>query len=138
VTSLEVDTVFAGYSGTDVLRGVSVAVEPGQCVGILGLNGAGKSTLLRVITGQVAVRSGHWLIDSADAGHWRPDRIARSGVRWVGEPRPVFPSLTVEENLAIGGITSRRNVPRLTRRVYELLPMLREKHWEKAASLSGG
>jgi branched-chain amino acid transport system ATP-binding protein len=138
LTSLEVNTVFAGYSGTDVLRGVSVAVEPGQCVGVLGLNGAGKSTLLRVITGQVAVRSGRRLIDSVDANRWHPDRVARSGVRWVGEPRPVFPSLTVEENLAIGGITNRRNLPRLTGKVYELLPMLREKRREKAASLSGG
>jgi len=138
MTSLAVEAVYAGYSGTDVLRGVSISVAPGECVGILGLNGAGKSTLLRVATGQVGLRAGKRMVDSVDATHWRPDRLARSGVRWVGEPRPIFPSLTVEENLAIGGIINRRNFNRLADYVYDLLPMVREKRLEKAASLSGG
>ena len=138
MTSLSVEAVYAGYSGTDVLRGVSISVVPGECVGILGLNGAGKSTLLRVATGQVGVRAGKRTVDSIDATHWRPDRLARSGVRWVGEPRPIFPSLTVRENLAIGGIMNRRDFNRVVAYVYDLLPMLREKRQEKAASLSGG
>lgn len=135
---LEVHGVYAGYTGTDVLRGVSLSVGQSQCVGLLGPNGAGKSTLLRVMTGQLRPHTGTLTVDDRDATRWRAHRISRAGVRWVGDPRPVFPSLTVAENLAIGGITRRSSYDEESERVYELMPMLRDKRRAHASELSGG
>ena len=128
----------AGYKGTDVLRGVSLALAPGHCIGVLGPNGAGKSTLLKVVSGQLRPRAGVRLLGDQDVTKWRAFKLARAGVRWVGEPRPVFPTLTVAENLGVGGITQRAMIAERTEQVYELLPELRKKHRDRAASLSGG
>jgi branched-chain amino acid transport system ATP-binding protein len=135
---LAVEDAFAGYKRTDVLRGITTSVRPGECVAILGPNGAGKSTLLRAISGQLKLRAGRRLLDDEDITGWRTYKIARGGVRWVGEPRPIFPTLTVEENLAVGGITQRSSIDEQTQHVYDLLPALKDKHGERAASLSGG
>lgn len=135
---LAVEEAYAGYTGTDVIRGVSVQLEAGECVAVLGPNGAGKSTLLRLITGQIGLRSGRRTIDGTDATNWRPHRIARARLRWVGEPRPIYPSLTVADNLILGGIIERDQVKVRSERVYELLPMLRAKQRDRAGSLSGG
>jgi branched-chain amino acid transport system ATP-binding protein len=138
VKRLELKDVVAGYGPTDVLREVSVLVEPGERVAVLGPNGAGKSTLLRATSGQLRLRSGQRFKDDEDITAWRAHKIARGGIRWVGEPRPIFPSLTTEENLAIGGITQREMIDERRERVYELLPALREKRVDSADSLSGG
>ncbi len=135
---LEVKGIVAGYGPTDVLREVSVRLEPGERVAVLGPNGAGKSTLLRAISGQLRLRSGERFKDEEDITGWRAHKMARAGVRWVGEPRPIFPSLTTEENLAVGGITQRDKIDQRRERVYELLPALREKRLDTADSLSGG
>jgi branched-chain amino acid transport system ATP-binding protein len=138
VTQLAVEAISAGYAGTDVLRGVSLAVSPGECIGVLGPNGAGKSTLLKVLSGQLKIRSGTRTIDGQDVKSWSPHRAARSGVRWVGEPRPIYPSLSVAENLEVGGMIARASIEEQRQRVYELLPALYEKRVHRAASLSGG
>jgi branched-chain amino acid transport system ATP-binding protein len=138
MSGLVVEDVHAGYTGTDILRGVSVNVTAGECVGVLGPNGAGKSTLLRAMSGQLKMRAGRRAIDDEEASGWRAHKIARAGVRWVGEPRPIFPSLTVTENLEIGGIMQRPRIETERERVYELLPALREKQAAAAGSLSGG
>jgi len=138
MSELAVTGIFAGYGGTDVLRDVTLDVSPGQCVAVLGPNGAGKSTLLKVLSGQLRVREGTRTIDGADVTSWRPYKAARAGVRWVGEPRPIYPSLTVEENLAIGGVVARREIKEATERVYRLLEALRPKRHDRAGSLSGG
>ena len=137
-TELGLTEVTAGYSGTDVLRGVSVAVAPGECVAVLGANGAGKSTLLRVLSGQLRVRSGRRAINGNDVTAWSAHRAARAGVRWTGEPRPIYPSLSVAENLEVGGVTARASIARRRSYVYELLPDLSRKASQRAASLSGG
>jgi branched-chain amino acid transport system ATP-binding protein len=138
VSELSLSEVWAGYAGTDILRAVSLAVSPGECVGVLGPNGAGKSTLLKVLSGQLKVRSGVRELDGRDVKSWAPYQAARDGVRWVGEPRPVYPGLTVRENLEIGGIRARGNTNRNMAEIYELLPVLHEKRDARAASLSGG
>jgi ABC-type branched-subunit amino acid transport system ATPase component len=129
---------FAGYVGTDVLRAVTVAVSESEWVGLLGPNGAGKSTVLKAITGQLRLRAGRRTVGEEDARGWRPYRFARAGVRWVGEPRPIFPSLSVAENLAIGGITRRADHDALARHVYDLMPVLYDKRTVAASQLSGG
>ena len=138
MSELTVDGISAGYAGTDVLRGVSVSVAPGECVAVLGANGAGKSTLLKVLSGQLKIRSGTRTIDGDNVKAWSPHRAARSGVRWIGEPRPIYPSLSVAENLEVGGLTARSSIDGQRQRVYELLPALYEKRTHRAASLSGG
>ncbi len=138
MNALSLSNVYAGYKGTDVLRDVSIELKPGQCMGVLGPNGAGKSTLLKLVSGQLRVRAGVRSVNGVDTGRWRAHRLARAGVRWVGEPRPIFPSLTVAENLAIGGITRRDILDRQRKRVYSMLPALETKQKDRAASLSGG
>ncbi|HEX3899639.1 MAG TPA: ATP-binding cassette domain-containing protein [Mycobacteriales bacterium] len=138
MSDLVIESVVAGYGGTDVLRGVSLTVRQGECVGIIGPNGAGKSTLLKVISGQLRIRSGHRRLLGKDATSWPAYRMAAAGVRWVGEPRPIFPSLTVRENLEIGGMTRRGVWDEQFKRVCELLPVLGQRQQETAAQLSGG
>ena len=138
MTQLRLENIHAGYKGTDVLRGISLTLKEGSCIGILGPNGAGKSTLLKTVSGQLSVRAGSRAIDDADTGRWRAYKMARAGVRWVGEPRPIFPNLSVRENLAIGGITRRDLIAEQTEVVYGLLPALKTKKDARAASLSGG
>jgi branched-chain amino acid transport system ATP-binding protein len=135
---LSIREVTAGYSGTDVLRGISLDVSPGECLGVLGPNGAGKSSLLKVLSGQLRIRRGSREIDGRDVRKWSPHEAARCGVRWVGEPRPVYPRLTVEENLEVGGVIARSSIAQRRQDVYELLPVLREKRRQLAAQLSGG
>jgi branched-chain amino acid transport system ATP-binding protein len=138
MSGVELKKVHAGYKGTDVLRDIDLKLREGACVGLLGPNGAGKSTLLKVVSGQLKVRSGERTLDDVDSGRWRAHKMARMGIRWVGEPRPIFPSLTVRENLAIGGIIDRDKIAERTERVYSLLPALKEKQSARGASLSGG
>ena len=136
--TLAIDNVFSGYGGTDVLRDVTFAVSPGECVGVLGPNGAGKSTLLKVLSGQLKVRKGERQLDGHDVNSWSPHEAARRGVRWVGEPRPIYPGLTVEENLYVGGVTMRAIIAEQLELVFQLLPALREKRSSRAGRLSGG
>jgi branched-chain amino acid transport system ATP-binding protein len=135
---LVLSDIVSGYKGTEVLRGIDLTVRPGECVGVLGANGAGKSTLLKTISGQVRLRSGKRVIDDKDTTPWRPFKIARAGVRWIGDPRPVYRSLTVEENLVIGASALRSRFDQNRDRVFELMPMLKTKRNERGGSLSGG
>jgi len=138
MTDLVLTQIFAGYKGTEVLRGIDVTVRSGDCIGVLGANGAGKSTLLKTISGQVRIRSGSRQLDGEDITAWRPFKVARAGVRWLGDPRPIYRSLTVEENLVIGASALRSRFEQNRERVYDLMPMLKAKHNEKGGSLSGG
>ncbi len=138
MSALELRDVVAGYKGTSVLRGVSIEIKPGSVTAIVGPNGAGKSTLLRTISGQLKIREGSRLLDSTDISNLGPHGMARAGVRWLGEPRPVYTSLTVDENLIVGGTLRRKDISRLRSRIFELMPILEEKRAARAGSLSGG
>jgi branched-chain amino acid transport system ATP-binding protein len=138
MADLVLNEIEAGYKGTDILRGINLTVPSGACIGILGPNGAGKSTFLKTVSGQLKVRSGTRYLDGIDTTLWRTHKIARAGIRWVGEPRPIYPTLTIVENLDIGGSMLRNKLVEKRAFVYELLPMLHEKRNEKAGTLSGG
>jgi branched-chain amino acid transport system ATP-binding protein len=134
---LEVDTLDAFYGDFQALFGVSIQVAAGQAVAIIGANGAGKSTLLKSIAGLMRARPDAVRLDGAPIGERPAYDIAARGIALVPEGRRLFASLTVEENLLIGG-QLRRKGPWTLRRVYDLFPVLAERAGMPSPSLSGG
>jgi branched-chain amino acid transport system ATP-binding protein len=134
---LEVRSLTAFYGDFQALRGVSMSVEAGQIVAVIGANGAGKSTLLSCIAGLIAVdRDRIRLAGESTGGLQAPSLVAR-GISLVPEGRRLFPSLSVAENLLIGG-QLRRPGPWSLERVYSLFPVLEERRHQRSTSLSGG
>ncbi|MFJ7157954.1 ATP-binding cassette domain-containing protein [Streptomyces sp. NPDC101118] len=133
VAALELRGVRAGYDGGEVLRGVDLAVRPGEIVAVLGPNGAGKSTACRVAAGLLRVTAGSVHAAGHEVTSHGPVRRARDGVLLAPEGRGVFPALTVEENLAL-----RLADPAERDAVYGRFPRLRERRRTPAGSLSGG
>ena len=134
---LDVRAIDAYYGDFQALFGVSLRVNTGEVVAVIGANGAGKSTLLKTIAGLLPARRGELMFAGMPvAGAPAFEMVAR-GVALVPEGRRLFPSLTVEENLKIGG-QSRRPGPWTLKRVYELFPVLAERRHLPAPSLSGG
>ncbi|MGA7974321.1 MAG: ABC transporter ATP-binding protein [Pseudolabrys sp.] len=134
---LRIDGIDAFYGDFQALFGVSLTVEPGQVVAVIGANGAGKSTLLRCIAGLMHPRQGGIMFDGEPIGAMRAHAIVRRGIAMVPEGRRLFPSLSVEENLLIGG-QSKRPGPWNLARIYELFPVLAERRHQPAPTLSGG
>jgi branched-chain amino acid transport system ATP-binding protein len=136
---LRVESVCAGYGDIQVLTDVSLHVERGEIVAIVGANGAGKSTLLRTIMGSLPARRGRVsFLDEILSGA-SADRIAAAGVRLVPEGRRVFANLTVEDNLRAGAyLRARSTVSQALERVFSLFPMLAERRRQLASTLSGG
>ena len=136
-TLLEVKAIDAFYGEFQALFGVSLTVRSSQVIAVIGANGAGKSTLLKSIAGLMHPHSGEILFNGSPITKLPPFEVLRRGVALVPEGRRLFPSLTVEENLLIGG-QSRRPGPWTLGRVYELFPMLAERRELPALALSGG
>jgi branched-chain amino acid transport system ATP-binding protein len=134
---LDVCAIDAFYGDFQALFGVSLKVNAGEVVAVIGANGAGKSTLLKSIGGIMPPRHGDILFDGEPVGAKPAFEVLRRGIALVPEGRRLFPSLTVEENLLIGG-QSRRPGPWSLTRVYNLFPMLAERRHLPAPSLSGG
>ncbi len=134
---LDVRDIDVFYGDFQALFGVSLRVEAGAVAAVIGANGAGKSTLLKTIAGLIAPRRGEIVFDGAPTGAAAAFAMARRGVALVPEGRRLFPSLTVEENLLIGG-QARRPGPWAIERIYELFPMLAERRHLPAPALSGG
>jgi len=134
---LEVKAIDAFYGDFQALFGVSLVVEARQVVAVIGANGAGKSTLLKSIAGLMHPHSGEILFAGSPIAQMAAFDVLHRGVALVPEGRRLFPSLTVEENLLIGG-QSRRPGPWTLGRVYELFPMLAERRDLPALALSGG
>ncbi len=134
---LAIDGIDAFYGDFQALFGVSLKVEPGQVVAVIGANGAGKSTLLRTIAGLMHPKSGNILFDGEPIGAAPAYAVVKRGIAMVPEGRRLFPSLTIEENLKIGG-QSRRPGPWTLERVYDLFPVLKERRNTPAPALSGG
>jgi len=135
VDGLDLHDISAGYGETVVLEGVSLAVEASGTLSVLGRNGVGKTTLLATMLGHTTLHAG-WI---AFRGHaierLRPFQRARLGIGYVPQEREIFPSLTVDENLAVAA----RGGERWTReRVYELFPSLAERRRNMGNQLSGG
>lgn len=134
---LAIDDLQSFYGDFQALHGASLTLKQGEVMALIGANGAGKSTLLKSICGLVSVRAGsvHW--KGADLRGQSPNAIVRQGIAMVPEGRRLFPSLSVEENLIIGGQVARKG-PWSLKAVYDLFPILAEKKAMPATSLSGG
>ena len=134
---LTVQALDAFYGDFQALFGMSLEVHSGQAVAIIGANGAGKSTLLKCIAGLLPARDGAIVFEGAPIGGLSAHKIAARGIALVPEGRRLFPSLTVEENLKIGGQLARPGSWNL-QRVYDLFPILAERRHLPAPALSGG
>jgi ABC-type branched-subunit amino acid transport system ATPase component len=136
---LEVVGLVAGYGDAAVVHGVDVSVGSGEVATIIGPNGAGKSTLLKAVTGQVNVMEGSVRLGGRDVTRQRGDRLARSGIGFVPQVNDVFPTLTVLENLEMGGyLLTRKEVPARVDEVLQAFPALAEMRTRRAGKLSGG
>jgi branched-chain amino acid transport system ATP-binding protein len=139
MTLLEVEGIHSYYGSIEALRGVSLSVEAGEVVTMIGSNGAGKSTTLRSISGLVHPRSGSIRLDGVEIAAMPPSRIVALGISHAPEGRRCFPRMTARENLELGAY--RRRDPDITRdveRVFELFPRLREREEQMAGTMSGG
>ena len=134
---LEVDRLVARYGDFQALYGVSMSVAAGQVVAVIGANGAGKSTLLRSIAGLMAAEPGMIRFDGEAIGGMRAPQLVARGIALVPEGRRLFPSLSVIENLRVGGQLGRQG-PWTLQRVFELFPILEERKHARSLSLSGG
>ena len=131
---LEVRAIDAYYGDFQALFGVSLRVNAGEVVAVIGANGAGKSTLLKTIAGLLRPKAGDIVFDGEPIGATPAFAVVKRGIALVPEGRRLFPSLTVEENLLIGG-QSRRPGPWTLDRVYDLFPVLAERRHLPAPSL---
>lgn len=121
-----------------VLRGVSLKIEPGQVVCLLGRNGVGKTTLLKSLMGLLKAQNGSVSFENNDLTKASPDKRARAGIAYVPQGREVFPSLTVSENLDLGLEARHDNLKQIPAEIFEMFPVLREFLPRKAGALSGG
>ncbi|MEY2475346.1 MAG: branched-chain amino acid transport system ATP-binding protein [Actinomycetota bacterium] len=142
MTLLEVSALEAGFGSNLVLHGVDLTVEEGTSVGIFGLNGAGKSVTMKVIAGLVPARGGRVTLAGQDITRLSPeDRVAR-GMAYTPQARQLFPRLTVEQNLRLGGYllrrTSKARYGEVVKEIYERFPRLYERRGQYAGSMSGG
>ena len=135
---LRIDDLCVSYGGIEAVKGISLRVEEGQIVTLIGANGAGKSTTLRAISGLVKVKSGRVHFQGEDLTGLPPDQIVSKGLTLVPEGRHVFPDLTVLENLKIGAYLRKDNLESDLAWIYELFPRLKERSWQAAGTLSGG
>ncbi|ASC65120.1 LIV-I protein F [Achromobacter denitrificans] len=138
---LQIDALTASYDRSPVLRDVSLTVPEGSFIAVVGANTAGKSTLLRCISGLLDKTRGSVKFDGQEILRLAPHRIPELGIAHVPEGRHVFPEMTVEENLYLGGYTRRRDTAEVKRDcdgIYALFPRLRERRRQLAGTLSGG
>jgi branched-chain amino acid transport system ATP-binding protein len=137
---LRVDNLTVFYGSIQALRGISLSVEPGEVVTLIGANGAGKSTTLRTISGLLQPKQGTIHFAGAPIQGWAPHRIVRSGLVQVPEGREIFANLTVEENLQLATMARRdRSGVRADRdRALALFPRIAERLGQNAGTLSGG
>ncbi len=135
---LEASGIVAGYGQTEILHGVSITVDQGEVVTIIGPNGCGKSTLMKAIVGLVRVRTGSVTFQGADISSRPPEQIVRAGLCYVPQTNNVFPSLTIRENLEMGAFLRDDGYDGRIEEMYELFPDLTAHPGQKAGSLSGG
>ena len=135
---LEARDLHAHYGQSHVLRGVSLAVRPGEAIGLLGRNGMGKTTLIRTMLAHVKATRGEVRVHGRDCTGARPDAIARCGIAYVPEGRGIFPNLSVRENLQLAARPGARGSAWTLDRVLDVFPRLRERLGHGGQQLSGG
>ncbi len=134
---LELNDVHTYYGASHILQGVSLNVEKGEIVSLLGRNGVGKTTTLRTIMGILHPKSGRIKFGDADITKYPTHRISKLGINYVAQENPVFPDLSVRENLAIAPVRLGAKNGGLEE-IYEYFPLLKERRNQAASSLSGG
>lgn len=135
---LDVEKLKAGYGMLPVLHDVSLSLEKGETLVLLGRNGVGKTTLLKSLIGTNKPTSGSIRLNGTEVTGWAPNRLAKAGVAYVPQGRGIFPKLTVEENLLVGlrsRADGRKTVPE---EVLDMFPILRERLYQFGGTLSGG
>ena len=138
MTALVGTAMTGGYGGADILKGCTIAVEAGEIAVIVGPNGAGKSTAMKAMFGMLDLRAGTVLLNGDDISDLPPQQRVRRGMGFVPQTQNVFTSMTVEENLQMGGFIRGDDFSGTIEGIYRLFPVLREKRAQPAGELSGG
>ena len=138
MSMLYIDDLRVSYGGIEALKGISLSVEEGEIVTLIGANGAGKSTTLRAISGLVPCKTGTITYEGSVISGQSPQKVVSEGICMVPEGRRVFPNLTVLENLRIGAYLRKDDLQPDINHVYQLFPRLQERSWQLAGTLSGG
>ena len=136
---LEIDNIHSYYGSIHALKGISLTVDKGEIVTLIGANGAGKSTTLRTVSGLMKPRIGRILLEGEDITSLKAHNIVGKGVALVPEGRRIFSRLTVAENLDMGAyVRNRKDIPQELDRVFTLFPRLKERINQVGGTLSGG
>jgi len=137
---LEIKDIRVHYGKVAAVKGVSVNIEQGTVVSLIGSNGAGKTTILRTLFGLKKLTSGEIWFNGERIDHLTPPQIKRKGIAYSMEGRRLFPGLTVWENLEMGAyvVRDRNEIKQSIEDIYDLFPVLRERYRQKAGTLSGG
>lgn len=135
---LKIQDLKVNYGGIEAVKGISLTVEEGQIVTLIGANGAGKSTTLRTVSGLVKPRSGSVTFAGEDITGLDPTSIVKRGITMAPEGRRIFPDMTVKENLRMGAYLRRDDLSADYDLVYTLFPRLKEREWQMGGTLSGG
>ena len=135
---LSAENMLGGYGETTILNDCSISVKKGEIAVIVGPNGAGKSTAMKAIFGMLDLRAGKIIFDGKDISDLKPQERVKSGMGFVPQTHNVFTSMTVRENLEIGGFTNQANLSKNISEVFKLFPVLEEKQKQLVGELSGG
>ena len=137
---LSLSEVHCGYGNIEIIKGISLTVEKGQIVAIIGANGAGKTTTLKTIAGLLPVRCGSITFDGNDITKVKPHDVVKMGISQIPEGRQVFSELSVQDNLIMGGytISDRHLIKTRIEEQYNRFPRLKERYKQMAGTLSGG
>ena len=137
---LTTTNICSGYGTATVVRDISVNILSNEIVGVIGRNGVGKSTFVKTIIGLIRASSGSVTLFGKDITNLQPELVARKGVGYVPQGRGVFPRMTVNEHLLLGGYLQQDNQKRLkfNKLIFDLFPILHERKSQLAGSLSGG
>lgn len=135
---LRADNLHAGYGAGDVFQGVSVEVEAGEIVGVVGRNGVGKSTLMKCLIGLLPARTGSVAFGDKDVTGETADKRARRGIGYVPQGREIFPHMTVRDNLRMGRLINDAKTPLAFDEMFGHFPFLKERLAQRAGTLSGG
>jgi branched-chain amino acid transport system ATP-binding protein len=140
MSMLNIDNIHTYYGNIHALKGISLKIEKGEIVTLIGGNGAGKTTTLRTISGLLHPRQGTVSMDGQDLLKYKPHEIVYKGISMVPEGRGIFARLTVTENLEMGSYSrnDKAEIHRNTERVFTLFPRLKERRTQVAGTLSGG
>jgi len=137
--ALTIEALVGGYTReVDILRGIDLHVGKQEIVAIIGPNGAGKSTLIKAAFGLAKVRAGRVLLGDVDVTGMRPNQLVRQGIGYVPQRQNVFATLSVRDNLAMGGITTPATIEERMETMFDVFPRLRERARQAAGTLSGG